>query len=55
MTYALGRGPESAYDRKVLRDIVGASGADDYRLRTMIAEVALSVPFRERSGPPTAE
>ena len=52
MTYALGRGPESAYDRKVLRDIVQASAASDYRLRAMITEIALSVPFRERSGPP---
>src|SRR5690606_26014535 len=54
MTYALGRGPESAYDRKVLRDIVQASAASDYRLRAMITEVALSVPFRERSGPAAA-
>jgi hypothetical protein len=51
LTYALGRGVESAYDRKTLRDIVQAAAADDYRLRTMIAAVASSVPFRQRSGP----
>jgi hypothetical protein len=50
MTYALGRGVESAYDRKTLRDIVEASAEDDYRLRSMIAAIATSVPFRERSG-----
>lgn len=53
MTYSLGRGVESPYDRKVLRDIVNATVADDYRLRTMIAEVATSLPFRARSGPET--
>ena len=52
MTYALGRGVESVYDRKVLRDIVEATIADGYRLEAMMAAIATSVPFRERSGAP---
>jgi hypothetical protein len=50
MTYALGRGIESAYDRKILRDIVATAAADDYRLRTPIAGIATSTPFREQSA-----
>jgi hypothetical protein len=50
MTYALGRGIESAYDRKILRDIVSAAAEDNYRLRTLIAGIATSTPFREQSA-----
>jgi len=49
MTYALGRGLDS-YDRPVVRDIVRKVEADEYRLQTLIREIARSLPFQARRG-----
>jgi hypothetical protein len=44
MTYALGRGVEY-YDMPVIRSIVRDASQDDYRMRTLILDVAKSAPF----------
>jgi len=49
LTYALGRGLE-AYDKPVLRSIVGSVGANGYKFLDMIIEVVKSPPFRMRRG-----
>ena len=47
LTYALGRGIEH-YDRPVIRAIVRAAAADDYRWSSLILGVVESTPFRMR-------
>jgi hypothetical protein len=50
LTYALGRGVEE-YDRPVIRKIVGAAAADDYRWSSIILGIVNSAPFQmRRSG-----
>lgn len=53
LTYALGRGVEE-HDAPALDRIVAATALDDYRMRTLIIEVAKSDPFRLRRGTPGA-
>ncbi len=47
LTYALGRGIEH-YDRPVIRAIVRAAAADDYRWSSLILGIVESTPFRMR-------
>ncbi len=47
LVYALGRGIES-YDRPVIRGIVRAAEADDYRWSSLILGIVESTPFRMR-------
>ena len=47
LTYAIGRGIEH-YDRPVIRAIVRAAAADDYRWSSLILGVVESTPFRMR-------
>ena len=47
LVYALGRGVEH-YDRPVIRGIVRAAAADDYRWSSLILGVVESAPFRMR-------
>ncbi len=47
LVYALGRGIES-YDRPVIRAIVRAAAADDYRWSSLIQGIVESAPFRMR-------
>jgi mono/diheme cytochrome c family protein len=49
LTYALGRGLEAS-DKPVVRVIAKRVAADQYKISTLIREIALSAPFRERSG-----
>ena len=49
LTYALRRGLEP-YDQRTVRRIEGAVAADDYRFRTMVHEIAKSLPFQARRG-----
>jgi hypothetical protein len=44
-TYALGRGLEY-YDAPAVRRAVRDTAADDYRLSSLVRQIALSVPFR---------
>lgn len=48
MTYALGRGVESAYDHVVVRNVAASVAADDYRMQSLILGIVRSVPFLER-------
>ena len=47
LTYALGRGIEH-YDRPVIRAVVRAAAADDYRWSSLILGIVESTPFRMR-------
>ena len=47
LTYALGRGIEH-YDRPVIRAIVRAAAADDYRWSSLLLGIVESTPFRMR-------
>jgi hypothetical protein len=49
LTYALGRGLGD-HDGPTVDTIVAAVAKDDYRLQTLILEVAKSAPFRMRRG-----
>ena len=49
LTYALGRGLEP-YDRRAVETIQRTVAADGYRLRTMVHQVILSLPFQARRG-----
>ncbi|MEO8314419.1 MAG: DUF1592 domain-containing protein [Pseudomonadota bacterium] len=49
MTYALGR-PVIYSDEPTIRDIVRKSGADQYKLRTMIMNIVESAPFQQRAA-----
>jgi hypothetical protein len=49
LTYALGRGVEE-HDIPTIDAIVEALGEDEYRMQTLIFEVAKSAPFRMRPG-----
>jgi hypothetical protein len=49
LTYALRRGLES-YDQRTVKSIQAAVAADEYRFRTMVHEVAKSLPFQARRG-----
>ena len=53
LTYALGRGVESG-DAPVVRQIVRAAGAEDYRFQPLLMGIVKSLPFQMRrsSGPP---
>ncbi len=48
LTYALGRGLEY-YDQPAVRKIVAEAALNDYRLSSLLAGVAASVPFRMRT------
>jgi hypothetical protein len=48
LTYALGRGLE-AYDWPSVREIVARSAEDDYRLQSLVINVARSYPFRMKA------
>ena len=49
LTYALGRGLE-APDKPVVNGIAKRIAASEYKISALIEEIALSPPFRERSG-----
>jgi hypothetical protein len=49
LTYALGRGVEP-YDRLVVKDLVGKTAADGYRIQALIQGIVSSVPFQQRRG-----
>jgi hypothetical protein len=49
LIYALGRGLEP-YDRRAVEAIQRASADGGYRLRTMVRQVILSLPFQARRG-----
>jgi hypothetical protein len=49
MTYALGRGLEN-YDRRAVKEIVGALAKDNYRFSTLIDGIVESVPFQMGRG-----
>lgn len=49
LTYALGRGLEP-YDQCAVDQIVTVLEQNDYRFRTLVREVVLSLPFRMRRG-----
>ena len=49
LIYALRRGLES-YDQRTVKSVQAAVAADDYRFRTMVHEVARSLPFQARRG-----
>ncbi len=49
LTYALGRGLER-YDRPVIKQISSKVAANDYRVLTMVEEIASSLPFQKRRG-----
>ena len=49
MTYALGRGLEPA-DKPVVREIAKQVESSGHKVSTLIREIALSAPFRARSG-----
>jgi hypothetical protein len=50
MTYALGRGVEY-YDLPAVRAIVRGASADNYRVQSLILDVAKSQPFQMRRSP----
>ncbi len=52
LAYALGRGLEH-YDVSAVKEIARRTAADDYRLSTLILEIARSYPFQWRRGEPT--
>jgi len=47
LTYALGR-PLEYFDKCAVDDITAALAADDYRMSTLITQIVLSEPFRNR-------
>ena len=49
LTYALGRGVEPS-DRLVVRDLVGKTAADNYRIQALVQGIVASVPFQQRRG-----
>ena len=49
LTYAIGRGVDSK-DKCSVDDIVKATTKDGYKFGTLIKAVALSEPFRKRTG-----
>jgi hypothetical protein len=49
LTYALGRGLEPG-DKPVVRAIAKKVESEDFKTSTLIREIALSAPFRQRSG-----
>ena len=49
LTYALGRGLEPD-DKPVVRAIAKTVAAEDHKLSTLIREIALSAPFRQRAA-----
>jgi hypothetical protein len=49
LTYALGRGLET-YDGPVVRSIVAQVARDNYRISSMVLEIADSLPFQQRKG-----
>jgi len=51
LAYALGRGVE-AYDRPVIKEIIGAVIKDGYKMDTLIAAIATSYPFRYSRNQP---
>ena len=55
LTYALGRGLDAG-DAPVVRRIVRAAAAEDYRFQALLMGIVKSLPFQMRrsSGPPTA-
>ena len=55
LTYALGRGLDAG-DAPVVRRIVRAAAADDYRFQALLMGIVKSLPFQMRraSGPPAA-
>lgn len=55
LTYALGRGVESSYDRRVARDLADRTAANGYRIETLILGIVQSPPFLERSAAAEAE
>ena len=54
LTYALGRGVEAS-DMRVVRSIVRRSASSNYRLSSIIASIAESVPFQMRTRLEPAE
>jgi cytochrome c553 len=53
LAYALGRGVE-AYDRPVIKEIIAAVTKDGYKMDTLIAQIAVSYPFRYSRNQPIA-
>jgi hypothetical protein len=51
LVYALGRGLES-YDRRSVNAILSNWSKKDYRLQSLIFEIAQSLPFHSRRGEP---
>jgi hypothetical protein len=53
LVYALGRGLEAS-DMAVVRNIVRAAAADDYRFHSIVLGIVNSLPFQNRTkiGPP---
>ena len=49
LTYALGRGLEP-YDHCAVDEILTALKRDDYRMRTLVREIVMSLPFQMRRG-----
>jgi hypothetical protein len=49
LTYALGRGLEP-YDRCAVDQITTVLAQNDYRFRTLVREIVLSMPFQMRRG-----
>jgi hypothetical protein len=50
LTYALGRGVESAYDRVVVRDVARHAEDAEYRIQALIHGIVNSEPFLNRRG-----
>ena len=50
MSFALAR-PLQASDTPVVERIARATAEDDYRIQTMIKQIVLSKPFREKNNP----
>jgi Protein of unknown function (DUF1588)/Protein of unknown function (DUF1585)/Protein of unknown function (DUF1592) len=49
LTYALGRGVER-YDRPTVQEIVGRSGAKNYKFSSLVQDIVTSKPFQLRQG-----
>ena len=58
MTYALGRGMESSYDRLVIRNLAAETAANDFRMQSLILGIVRSELFQQRRAaedPPIRE
>ena len=47
--FTTGRGVEPS-DRLVVRDLVGRTAADNYRIQALVQGIVASVPFQQRRG-----